>query len=406
MKSSSKTPKKHTSSLPKTAPKAAPILPRLAPEDIDAGDRLLTTLFRAVSVKRGHGSPEEARFVCWLAERLPVTAIDIHGNLHVDLRKRPEHRTMFTAHTDTVHYSTGVNTVLVDGAYWRPDGAPLGADDGAGVALLVYLIDHQVPGYYVFFRGEECGGIGSKGLYESDPELFTHFDRAIAFDRAGYSDVITHQGGTRCASDEFAEALAATLTPEDFSLAYLPSDGGIYTDTAEFVDTIPECTNVSVGYFHQHSDREYQDIPFLQKLAAQLLRVDWDNLPTRRDPDTYDSLWSQKDDFRWAAGSTGYRGWTERDDAYDGAGPHFVLDELDKTVLAACNAHIDGTDRRGLINLIANYIDPETPEKAREEMDPTKLTSTTVSYFVSDLKAGYAQGADVLVDLYYSATED
>jgi hypothetical protein len=244
------------------------------------------TLARAVQARRGAGSYGEQEFVAWLSHILPVNMIDGAGNLHVDLR-RDGAATLFTAHTDTVHHDHGMdknktyNSVRVDGDFWRADGDVLGADDGAGVALLVHMIGAGVPGYYIFFRGEECGGLGSKWLAENMPDLCGEFDRAVAFDRAGYSDVITHQGRQRCCSDAFADALAAALTTEgDW---FVPDATGVYTDTAELTHLIPECTNVSVGYFRQHSVHEYQNIAFLQRLAEQVVKIDWDALPTARD---------------------------------------------------------------------------------------------------------------------------
>lgn len=179
-------------------------------------NKLLDTLSYALTMRRGSCSRGEQEFVAAISRWLPVTMIDGAGNLHVDAR-RGHSRTMFTAHTDTVHRVDGptTNSVIVDGQFWRADGDALGADDGAGVALLVHMIHSDVPGYYVFFRGEEAGGIGSKWLAENMPDLCGEFDRAVAFDRAGYSDVITKQAGGRCCSDEFADALAGALTTEE-----------------------------------------------------------------------------------------------------------------------------------------------------------------------------------------------
>jgi hypothetical protein len=113
-------------------------------------------------------------------------------------------------------------------------------------------------------------------------ELFSTVDRAIAFDRADYHDVITKQSGGRCCSDEFALALAEALTNDEFTLAYTPCDKGVFTDTANLIDIVSECTNVSCGYFSQHGDRERQDVAFLQLLASQIVKVDWDALPVKR----------------------------------------------------------------------------------------------------------------------------
>lgn len=257
-------------------------------------DTLMEVFFDAVGTKRPADSKSEAEFVARLAKRLPVTMVDGAGNLHVDLRHlaSPASRTMFTSHTDSVHRIDGPNKFTVDGRYVRACEDVLGADDGAGVALMCHMIENKVPGLYCFFRSEEVGGVGSKWLAKNMPELLVEFDRAIAFDRAGEYDVITHQAGTRCCSDLFAAELSNQLSLEESGLMFMPSDGGVYTDTAEFTEIIPECTNVSVGYLRQHSDEEQQDILFLQALADTLCLVDWESLPTERDPSVTENLWA------------------------------------------------------------------------------------------------------------------
>ena len=263
-------------------------LPVLTDMDVPS-TTLMQTLHQMLRVKRPHGGAGEARAVAWLANRLPVTMIDGAGNIHVDLRVCGT-RTMFTAHTDTVHHGEGDNTIRLDvtpeRTLWRAgEGACLGADDGAGVALMMHMIDAGVPGYYVFFRGEECGGLGSTWLDKHwDDVGMADIDHCVSFDRADQMDVITHQAGGRCCSDEFGQALADALTTPDLSLAFAPDSTGVFTDSANLTERIPECTNLSVGYKHQHGDGEYQDVTFLAKLADQLCKVDWAALPVARDP--------------------------------------------------------------------------------------------------------------------------
>ena len=84
-----------------------------------------------------------------------------------------------------------------------PDGSTrncLGADDTAGVWLALELIRRQIAGRYVFHFGEERGGIGSGMLAHRHPDWLAECQMAIALDRAGYDEVITHQGGNRTAS--------------------------------------------------------------------------------------------------------------------------------------------------------------------------------------------------------------
>ena len=125
------------------------------------------------------------------------------------------------------------------------------------------------------------GGIGARHV-ASDYLLLEYFDRAIAFDRRGTSDVITHQGFGRCCSDKFAEALCDQLNNQ--GLLYMPSDAGVYTDTAEFTDIISECTNISVGYLNEHRKEETLNLPHYLALASAVVAVDWEGLPTYRDP--------------------------------------------------------------------------------------------------------------------------
>jgi hypothetical protein len=256
---------------------------------------LYLTLARALSIKRPHmaGDSQATKFfTSWLQAALPahlrddpeLVWLDAVGNLHVDTRIDATNRTLFVAHVDTVHREMGPNKICKTKSKWYADGAPLGADDGAGCAMLMHLIHNHTPAYYIFTQGEECGGIGAGYLAEHYPALLNQFSRAIAFDRRGIDSVISHQGYGRCCSDGFAQALSDALNAGDDNLMYLPDDTGIYTDTAEFIDIIPECTNISVGYDHEHSVKEELDIFHFTNLAKAVLKVQWDLLPTQRDP--------------------------------------------------------------------------------------------------------------------------
>ena len=246
------------------------------------------TLARALSVKRPHNTVAVSDFTEWLFNALPAelksfTSVDGAGNLHIDNRIAGS-KTLFIAHVDTVHKETGANKIRKTATHWYADGAPLGADDGAGVAMLMHLIHADVKGYYIFSQGEECGGIGAKHIATHHTDLLAQFDRAIAFDRRGIDSVISHQGMGRCASDVFCQALANDLNAFDDTLMYSPDDTGVYTDTAEFTDIIPECTNISVGYYSEHGDQENLDIVHFEALSKAVLKVMWDSLPTDRDP--------------------------------------------------------------------------------------------------------------------------
>jgi hypothetical protein len=209
---------------------------------------------------------------------------DPAGNLYI---KIGESDVMFASHLDTVGFKSENVNHIFDKDFIRTDGKTiLGADDKAGVVLMLYMIEKGIPGYYFFFLGEEKGCIGSgklsKWMLNNNDNEFSGIKKVIAFDRAGYNSVITHQSFQRSCSDEFADALIEEFKKN--GLLFKKDTTGSYCDSAEFADIFPECTNLSVGYFEQHKNYEKQNIVFLEKLAEVCCKIDWNSLPYFRDP--------------------------------------------------------------------------------------------------------------------------
>lgn len=203
---------------------------------------------------------------------------DQHGNYFI---KIGESRTIFASHLDTACKDHTSVVHVMNGNMIETDGKTiLGADDKAGVTIMLYLMKHNIPGLYYFFIGEEVGCVGS-GLASKSGNFEGKYDRIISFDRRGLDSVITYQSSSRCCSDEFANQLSRELNLS--GLSYKKDDTGIYTDSAEFVNVIPECTNLSVGYYKEHTTSERQDINHLELLANACLSVNWEGLVTKRD---------------------------------------------------------------------------------------------------------------------------
>jgi len=343
------------------------------------------TLARALSMKRPHGSEGTIRLTQWLEDHVPRHAKvkrDAAGNLHVDTRISQINRTLFVAHVDTVHRDQGPNKIAKDATHWRADGAPLGADDGAGVAMLMHLLHNGVDAYYVFTQGEECGGIGAKWLADNMSNLLTEFDRAVAFDRRGIDSVITHQGYGRCCSDTFADALSAALNADD-TLMYLPDNTGVYTDTAEFTDVIPECTNISVGYMHEHSDRESLDITHFAALAARVVAIDWDGLPTARDPlvvDPVDAWWMTG----WEGGATSVSSSSAFADRWHLLSDDLMVEEGLREELVDSIYDAMSGQRSWLIEMVCESVWPDDPDTARLFIDPNKLDEDLLEQALRD----------------------
>lgn len=249
------------------------------PYEYDARTFELLTMLRTM---RPAGSAAEREFVAqWVA---PLgTEADDYGNHWLTIGDSP---ILWSCHTDTVHRVGGVQHVgFADGCAYVTRSDCLGADDTTGVWLMRQMIAANVPGTYVFHRDEEIGGVGSQWVLQNAMDRLARFQFAIAFDRMGYDDIITYQMD-ECASDEFAASLAAALYP----LHYDATDG-IFTDTANYLSLIPECTNISVGYHNQHTACEWLDVDFAMVLCDRLCSADFSTLRAFRDPSAVRLPW-------------------------------------------------------------------------------------------------------------------
>lgn len=264
---------------PKTAPTVMP------------SDENFKLLSRILQSKRSHNSSGDHAFRKWLESQFK-TYYTKAGNLVVTTDDKSD--VMFSCHIDTCH-----SPVVSDDKPQKLDFDPnlghiflapesqktghvLGADDGAGVYILLRMIAANVPGTYVFHVGEEVGCVGSRAMVAQEAKWLAKFNLAVAFDRPQAFEVIHTQGGQVCSSVKCATALALALTTD--TLAYEPSANGVLTDTKHYRNIIPECLNIGVGYSFQHSRQEYQDVYHLEALANRCCEINWSALPIDRDP--------------------------------------------------------------------------------------------------------------------------
>ncbi len=260
----------------------------------------VSTLLEMLSIGRPDGSKSERQWIARWLRPLDVES-DAAGNLYklVPAAGDATPLILWSAHTDTVHRRGGAQQLVWRGKDKRilgtSNGDCLGADNGAGVWLLREMIQAGVPGLYVFHRGEEHGGTGSAWIARHKPDLLAPFKAAIAFDRRGTDSIITHQLPGRTCSDAFADSLCDAI-----GMNYAKDDGGTFTDTANYVDDIGECSNVSVGYAHEHTAIETLDVGHLLALRMAMLAMDQESLIFSRQPGEV-----EKEDF-----SSFYRGYS------------------------------------------------------------------------------------------------
>jgi hypothetical protein len=277
--------------------------------------RQLNDLLNMLSYCRPAGSRSERKFRNRYLRPLNVET-DSARNLHlvIDHEDGTPSSVLWSAHTDTVHRQSGRQRLKWDGFTVRlahgSQSSCLGADDTVGVWLLREMALARVPGHYVWHYGEEIGGVGSSAIVWDEPERFAGLTYAIAFDRAGTSDVITHQIGGRTCSDVCARSIASELARAGLP-GYTPARG-IFTDTANYSDTIAECTNLSIGYSGAHSPQEATDLRHAAYLLTAMLKFDERNLTASRhagedDPIDLRPFWNTGKPYADPAAPSWYR---------------------------------------------------------------------------------------------------
>jgi len=220
---------------------------------------------------------------------------DEHGNYVTQVGFEPH--LCFTAHHDTVHKQEGMQKVVVTNDVVSVADSKvsscLGADCTTGIYIILNMIEAGIEGTYVIHAAEEVGCKGSAALVDDMPDWLVYTKAVISFDRYGDKSVITHQMGMRTASDAFAKSFSDALNMPQLKA----DDGGSYTDSNEYSLLIPECTNISVGYYGQHGVNETQDLEYLDQLMLALESADWSKLVFKRDPSVIESLYYNKKSY-------------------------------------------------------------------------------------------------------------
>lgn len=168
---------------------------------------------------------------------------------------------LLIAHVDTVHNELP-QVILYDQGYaWSPQG--LGADDRAGVAGILALIDMGFRPHILLTDGEERGGIGAQEAVKN--MTIPDIRYMIELDRKGSVDAVFYN----CDNTEF----------QDFVV-----DFGFSKAVGSFTDISKLCpgwgisgVNLSIGYYNAHTKSEYlvEDEFFatIYRVAEMLSRV-------------------------------------------------------------------------------------------------------------------------------------
>lgn len=310
-----------------------------------------------LTYRRPHDSPGEAAFVAKYV--VPVTdtmVCDGGGTIHAYMRTIPEANgshspAVFCSHVDSVHnrqnldiaQRIGYDPIQSEFFVSNPEQRDcLGADDAAGVYVMREMIAAGVPGLYVFFRGEERGGIGSGWVSDNRSDIFNRSRYAIQFDRRGTRSIITQMMVGETCSDAFAKSLARVL-----DMGHVPDNTGSFTDTANLSEFLPECTNISIGYENEHSRDETLDADYVLALTDAMIRTFLGGSPKL---DIVRKAGDYGDLGRWSMG--GYKKSKYEPVVYDDEDP--TLSDLDDDAIwdIAC-----GGDESLIFNLLCTARD-------------------------------------------------
>lgn len=180
----------------------------------------------------------------------------------------------FVSHTDTVSNNKPTTLTVKNGVVRNPDGV-LGADDRAGCYMLYKMIKNGVRGIYILTDEEECGGIGADECARSNifHVLQDNTSALIELDRESDRDIALYGYDNGALTELFEQ--------RDYGCAW-----GSYTDIVDLSKASGIASiNLSVGYYRQHTKREYLVLHEMYHTLDMLL----DNMPTELYREKYEA---------------------------------------------------------------------------------------------------------------------
>ncbi|TYS61967.1 M20/M25/M40 family metallo-hydrolase [Bacillus infantis] len=169
---------------------------------------------------------------------------------------------LLNAHLDTVLPIEPDRAILKENNIWSSSKGILGADDRAGVAVLLQtakqLAQSTFSGTVKFILTveEEIGLVGARSV---DQHFLWDVDAALVLDRRGSGDIVVSCGGY----EEFCDkdyGLFIEETAKKAGLENWKCTNGGSSDTRIWASMGIQSVNLSVGYINEHTSKEMLDI--------------------------------------------------------------------------------------------------------------------------------------------------
>lgn len=193
---------------------------------------------------------------------------------------------LLSAHMDTYERIKADREIIENGHILRSSKGILGADDRAGIAIIMEVISRvhktNFNGTLKFALTVE-EEIGLQGSVEMDREFIKDVDAAIVLDRKGTRDIVTSFFGmVPYCKAEFGQLFTKAghlAGMHDWKVTY-----GGSSDARVFAEKGIPSVNLSVGYGNEHTDQEFVDYRAAYDTVRLVEMVLHKNLIVRKNP--------------------------------------------------------------------------------------------------------------------------
>lgn len=201
----------------------------------------------------------QARLLTVLPELLDKVWKDDYGNI-LGIKKCGFGPTiMLSAHMDIKSEICKDSFLNKNGNIWRRSEGILGADDRAGIAMIINILKSICTLNFkgklkiVFTVEEEEGQQGAENL---DPDFYKNVDFAISLDRKNGSNIVTKSSSQQYCDEEYGRVFekAASLL-WDGMYPYKMVTGGI-SDLRVWSKEGIQSVNLSIGFYDEHMPGE------------------------------------------------------------------------------------------------------------------------------------------------------
>ncbi|WAA13367.1 M20/M25/M40 family metallo-hydrolase [Fervidibacillus halotolerans] len=190
-------------------------------------------------------------------------AIDHYGNILAEKTgRRIGPVILLNAHLDTREPIVEGRKIIKKGNIWSSDAGILGADDRAGVAILLQIAEqlHRQMNIgtvkFAFTVEEEIGLVGAKHV---EDYFLWNVDAAIVVDRRGTGDIVTSFGESIPYCNPLYGQFFEMVAQQAGQSGWKCTPGGS-SDTHIWASHGIESVNLSVGYGNEHTDMEILDV--------------------------------------------------------------------------------------------------------------------------------------------------